>query len=191
MSTELLAQYRAECIAAFESVDLTAVSGVVDLLLKARSSGNIVFLAGNGGSAATASHMAVDLMLGSMLTDPPLKVIAFTDNQAIITATGNDVSFEVIFSRQLEKLGSAGDVLLTISASGNSPNVIAVVELAKRMGIRTIGFTGFDGGQLLHLVDLAVHVSTSKGAYGAVEDIHLAINHMITEQLKVADRTET
>ncbi len=187
MSSEILAQYRAECIAAFEAVDLEAVEAVVTALLAARSAGSIVFLAGNGGSAATASHMAVDLMLGSMLSNPPLKVIALTDNQAIITATGNDVGYDVIFSRQLEKLGSAGDVLVTISASGNSPNIIAAVEMAKSKGITTVGFTGFDGGQLKSLVDLAVHVPTRKGAYGAVEDIHLAVNHMITEQLKVAD----
>ena len=159
---------------------------MVDALLAVREAGRTVFIVGNGGSAATASHMATDLMLGSLLVDPPLRVIALTDNQAIITATGNDVDFVQVFARQLSRLAKPGDLLLVVSASGNSPNILVCVDTAKAMNLTTVGFTGFDGGKLATLVDLLVHVPTRTGAYGPVEDAHLAVNHMITEQLKGA-----
>ena len=179
-----LVSYREECVAALNSVDLDAVESVSNALLEARDRGSHIFVVGNGGSAATASHMATDLMLGSGLVDPPLRVIALTDNQAIITATGNDVSFDQVFSRQLIHLAQRGDILITVSASGNSPNVVACVNAAKKVGLTTIAFTGFDGGRLAAMVDFLVHVPTRIGAYGPVEDAHLMINHMITEQLK-------
>jgi D-sedoheptulose 7-phosphate isomerase len=128
--------------------------------------------------------MATDLMLGSGLVDPPLRVIALTDNHAVITATGNDLGFDHVFSRQLRHLAKPDDLLITVSASGNSPNVLACVEAAKELGLTTIAFTGFDGGRLATMVDLLVHVPTRQGAYGPVEDVHLMVNHMITEQLK-------
>ncbi len=184
MSDVSMVAYRNECIAALNSVDLDAVESVVKALLDARGRGFTVFVAGNGGSAATASHMATDLMLGSGLVDPPLRVIALADNQAIITATGNDLDFDSIFSRQLMHLAKPRDVFIAVSASGNSPNVLACVKAAKELGVTTIAFTGFDGGQLATMVDLLVHVPTRQGAYGPVEDVHLMVNHMITEQLK-------
>jgi D-sedoheptulose 7-phosphate isomerase len=186
MSNEGLRAYRTECIEALHAIDLEVVEAVVSILLAARDSGRMVFIAGNGGSAATASHMATDLMFGSQLVDPGLRVIALTDNQAIITATGNDLEFDQIFTRQLTKLAQPGDVLIAISASGNSPNVLSCVVAAKAMNLTTIGFTGFDGGTLASLVDLSIHVPTRLGAYGPTEDVHLAVNHMITEQLKRA-----
>jgi len=178
--------YLDECIDALNSVDLNAVKSVSDALLAARVRSATVFVVGNGGSAATASHMATDLMLGSGLVNPPLRVIALTDNQAIITATGNDLNFDQVFSRQLIHLARPEDVLIAVSASGNSPNVLACVDAAKELGLTTIAFTGFDGGRLATMVDLLVHVPTRKGAYGPVEDVHLMVNHMITEQLKGA-----
>ena len=186
MAMQAMLAYRDECIAALNAVDLDAVAAVADALLAARGAGRTVFIAGNGGSAATASHMATDLMLGSRLVDPPLRVIALTDNQAIITATGNDLNFDQIFSRQLSRLAQPGDLLITVSASGNSPNILACIDIAKSMNLTTIGFTGFDGGKLATVVDLLIHVPTRMGAYGPVEDVHLAVNHMITEQLKGA-----
>ena len=184
MAMHAMQPYRDECIAALNAVDLEAVAAVAAALLAARDEGHTVFIAGNGGSAATASHMATDLMLGSQLVDPPLRVIALTENQAIITATGNDLDFDQIFSRQLSRLAQPGDLLITVSASGNSPNILACIDIAKAMNLTTIGFTGFDGGKLATVVDLLIHVPTRKGAYGPVEDVHLAVNHMITEWLK-------
>lgn len=184
-----LQQYVDDCIGALSRVDLCAVQELIEAILTVRSTGGIVFLAGNGGSAATVSHMATDLMFGSELTNPPLRVIALADNQAIITATANDISFERIFSRQLDALGKAGDLLVVVSASGNSQNLVAAVEAAERSGIRTAALTGFDGGQLSGLCEVVVHVPTAVGAYGPVEDAHLAINHMITSYL-LEDRGE-
>jgi D-sedoheptulose 7-phosphate isomerase len=184
MAMQAMQAYRDECISALNAVDLEAVAAVAEALLRARDGGRTVFIAGNGGSATTASHMATDLMLGSQLVDPPLRVIALTDNQAIITATGNDLNFDQIFSRQLSRLAQPGDLLITVSASGNSPNILACIDIAKTMNLTTIGFTGFDGGKLATVVDLLIHVPTRKGAYGPVEDVHLAVNHMITEWLK-------
>ena len=186
MAMHTMQAYRDECIAALNSVDLEAVMAVADALMTAREQGRTVFIAGNGGSAATASHMATDLMLGSRLVNPPLRVIALTDNQAIITATGNDLNFDQIFARQLSRLAQPGDLLITVSASGNSPNILACIAIAKAMNLTTVGFTGFDGGKLATVVDLLIHVPTRKGAYGPVEDVHLAVNHMITERLKEA-----
>ena len=184
MAMHAMQPYRDECIAALNAVDLEAVAAVAAALLAARDEGHTVFIAGNGGSAATASHMATDLMLGSQLVDPPLRVIALTDNQAIITATGNDLDFDQIFARHLARLAQSGDLLIAVSASGNSPNILACIDVAKSLKLTSIGFTGFDGGRLATVVDLLVHVPTRKGAYGPVEDVHLAINHMITEWLK-------
>lgn len=179
-----LQAYRNECLAALNSVGLDAVALVTRALLDARDRGSSVFIVGNGGSAATASHMATDLMLGSGLANPPLRVIALTDNQAVITSTGNDVGFDHVFSRQLRHLAKPQDLLIAVSASGNSLNVLACVDAAIELGLVTVAFTGFDGGQLATMVDLLVHVPTRQGAYGPVEDVHLMVNHMITEQLK-------
>ena len=186
MTGDVLGDYKLECVAALESVDLDAVQSVVEALLKAREIGGTVFVAGNGGSAATASHMATDLMLGSQLRNPSLRVISIVDNQAVITATGNDLGFEEIFARQLRSLARDGDILISVSASGNSPDIIRAAVVAKELGMLNIGLTGFTGGKLRDLVDICVHVPTRVGAYGPVEDVHLAVNHMITEALKLA-----
>lgn len=179
-----LEAYRDQCLEAISAVDLTAVQSVVEELLSIRHSGSTVFVAGNGGSAATASHMATDLMLGSQLSGPPLRVISLSDNSSLITATGNDLSFELVFSRQLANMAREKDLLIVVSASGNSPNLISCVQTAQDLNVGTVAFTGFDGGILSQMVDLSVHVPTLKGAYGPVEDVHLSLNHMITECLK-------
>jgi D-sedoheptulose 7-phosphate isomerase len=155
-----------ESIAALNSINLEAVLAVTEALLSARRGGHTVFIAGNGGSAATASHMATDLMLGSQLVDPPLRVIALTDNQAIITATGNDLNFDQIFARQLPVRAKPGDLLITVSASGNSPNILACIDTAKAMNVATVGFTLFDGGQLATVTDVEAR---SLAAYDKVE----------------------
>ena len=187
MSEATLLAYRNECIAAIKAVDLEAVKFVTKMLMEARLKGSNVFVVGNGGSASTASHMATDLMLGSGLENPSLRVIALTDNHAIITATGNDISFNHVFSRQLRHLANSQDLLIAVSASGNSPNILACVEVARELELSTVAFTGFDGGKLASMVDVVVHVPTRQGAYGPVEDVHLMVNHMITEQLKVVE----
>lgn len=177
--------YREECIAAFNEVDFAAVASVAEALQMARHANQSVFVAGNGGSAAAVSHMATDLLMGTQLVNPPLRVMALTDNQAIIIATGNDFDFAQNFERQLSLLARPGDLLIAVSASGNSPNKLNCVEEAKAMKLTTIGFTGSDGGKLATMVDLLVHVPpTRTGAYGPVEGVHLSLNQRIIECFK-------
>ncbi len=141
-----------------------------------------VFLAGNGGSAATASHMANDLMKTvAKKHGNGMRVIALSDNVPLLTAIGNDEGYDEIFSGQLLALGNEGDVLIVISGSGNSPNLLRAVEEAKRMGMITIGFLGMDGGKLTSMTDVAVVVPSND--YGPIEDVHMIFNHLITAYL--------
>jgi D-sedoheptulose 7-phosphate isomerase len=167
------------------SIDSSAITTTVKILLSARSSNNSIFIAGNGGSASTASHMVTDFMYTSRLTNPTMKVYSLNENISVLTATGNDKGYNLLFSRQLESLATKGDVLILISASGNSMNLLNCLPYCTEKGITTIGLTGFDGGELAKKVDFSIHLQTDIGAYGIVEDCHLVVGHIITEQLKL------
>jgi D-sedoheptulose 7-phosphate isomerase len=181
--------YAARIIALLEQLDVSAVGRLANLLLEARAAGRTVFVAGNGGSAATASHWALDLMHGTHVTgSPPLRAISLVDSIAGITALANDRDFGHVFEAQLEKLLQPEDVLVVISASGNSSNVIRAVRYANAHGGKTVGVLGFDGGHLKEICQLAVVVPTAPGEYGPVEDIHLFLNHALTTWLKARAR---
>ncbi len=170
-----------------DSIDLGQIERIVDALRAARARGASVYVVGNGGSASTASHFATDL--GKLPARPglkPMRVGSLTDNAAWITALGNDHGFENVFAGQLDGLLKSGDVLVAISASGNSPNVLRAVELAKKRAAVTVGIVGFDGGELLRMVDLPLFVRSVPGRYGPVEDAHLAAHHIITACLAEA-----
>ena len=163
-----------------ESVDLDQLEAVVGSLRSARERGAAVYVVGNGGSAATASHFATDLVNQSKRAGkPPLKVVSLVDNAAWLTAQANDWGYETVFAGQLETFAAPGDVLIAISASGNSPSVITAVELARSRALKTIGFVGFDGGALLELVDTPLWVRSTPGVYGPVEDVHIALGHIV------------
>lgn len=151
----------------------------VDVILKARDRGSAVYFIGNGGSAATASHFANDIQIGTRSAGKPFRVQSLTDNVAILTAVGNDYGYEHIYVKQLEALVVENDVVVAISASGNSPNVIRGIEFAKTKKCITVSLTGFDGGQLQKMTDLNVHVPSNKGEYGPVEDFHMIFDHII------------
>ncbi len=176
--------YKRKLFESINYIDESLIHRIVDEILFIRKNGFTLFIAGNGGSAAIASHIATDLMFGSKLKFPSLKVISLVDNSPMITATGNDESFEQIFSRQLNSLGSKGDLLLLISSSGKSPNILACLDICNQIGIKTIGFSGFDGGTLAKRVDISLHIPTEIGCYGVVEDTHMIAGHIITESLK-------
>jgi D-sedoheptulose 7-phosphate isomerase len=162
-------------------LDYEAIERVGNAFETARRSGRTIFLLGNGGSAATASHFANDLGLGPRIFGgKAYRAISLADNMAFVTATGNDVGYDMIFVEQLKTLMSPGDVVVGISASGNSPNVVRAMEYAKAHGAVTIGFAGFDGGELVNIVDEAVHVATPHGDYGPVEDVHMMLDHLVT-----------
>jgi len=164
------------------ALDLDHIGRVIEVLERAWTADAQVFLAGNGGSAATASHMANDLSK-TVAGDPAdgrrgFRAMALTDNVPLITAWANDARYEDIFAEQLRVLARPGDVLLVISGSGNSPNVVRAVERARELRLTTIGFLGRNGGRLAKCVDCAVVVE--EHGYGPIEDVHLALNHLLT-----------
>lgn len=147
-----------------------------------------LFVIGNGGSAATASHFACDLGKNAVAPGVPrFKVIALTDSTPAITAYGNDNGYASVFAEQLTNLMEAGDVLLAISASGNSPNIIEAVTLARESGLKVIGLAGFDGGKLAALADLGLTIPGT--TYEQIEDAHMILTHMIVLWFKTHPET--
>lgn len=166
-----------------EGIDPNAIARFVRVLQAARTRGATVYFIGNGGSAATASHFANDLAIGTNSYEKPFRVVSLTDNQAIITAIGNDFGYEEIFVRQLRVVGKPGDVLVAISASGNSPNLIRAMEYAASVEIKTVAITAFDGGRMKQIADDGIHVPTALKEYGPAEDAHMVIDHLVGSYL--------
>lgn len=155
-------------------------------LLAAYDRGAKVFIAGNGGSASLASHLACDLEKTTTGASPRdvhqrFQVMSLVDNVASLTAWANDECFDCIFAERLKGRAGPGDVLLVISASGNSPNIIEALRTARALGMESIGWLGFSGGRALELCDIAVHVSSED--YGLVESVHGLIAHLTTSWL--------
>jgi D-sedoheptulose 7-phosphate isomerase len=177
----LAAGYLADLQVVLESLDLDAIIRIVNRLRIARDAGRTVFIAGNGGSAATASHWVNDLSKATKRSGRRLfRVIGLVDNLSWLTAIANDEGYDRIFSDQLENLAGPGDVLAVISASGNSPNVLRAVEAAHVRGVVAIGLVGFDGGELRDQLDECLWVPTPQGAYGIVESAHSVVCDIVT-----------
>ena len=169
-----------------DEIDTDAIASFINEMELSRKNGNTIFFIGNGGSAATASHMANDFGIGlsESLKEKPFRVLSLTDNVSAMTAVANDYGYDNLFVRQLIPLYQKGNKLVAISASGNSPNVIAAAKWVKKRGGKIIGLVGFDGGKLKGLSDIVIHINTSKGEYGPVEDIHMILDHLIYSWLK-------
>jgi len=173
-------------------IDLLPIGDIqhfVEAVCAAYDEDRQVFVVGNGGSAATASHMACDLgktVLQSLseVNQKRLKVLSLTDNVSLITAWANDVSYDLVFAEQLRTFARPGDLLIVISGSGKSPSVVEVVQAAREMGLTTVGLLGFDGGRVRTLVDRYIIVGSDH--YGHVEDLHLLLNHLLTAYLRRA-----
>ncbi len=178
-------RYRGRLDFALDSLTEVTVGEITTIFVRARLSGDRIWLIGNGGSATTADHFATDLLCCSDRQGRPVRATSLCSNVGVITATSNDLGYEHIFTRQLGMLASPGDVSVAISASGNSPNIIAAINWAKQNSLITIGLTGFDGGAARALVDVSAHVESAKGDYGVVEDAHLVACHMVAEALRV------
>jgi phosphoheptose isomerase len=162
-------------------VDRQAIAMVVEEMRAARDRGATIFLAGNGGSSATAAHWVNDLGKATKASGrPPMRVMNLSDNVPWLTALGNDEGIDRVFAGQLENFARPGDVVVVISASGNSPNILRLLESARGTGLRTIGLVGFDGGAALPLLDQALWVQTERGAYGLVETAHSALADIVT-----------
>lgn len=165
-----------------DSISPESIDQLVVEFEDARAAGSTIFVVGNGGSATTATSMANDIgfdVLKKTGTDKPFRVLALTDNTSVITAIANDVGYENIFLNQLKIHYRQGDKLLAISASGNSPNVVAAAEWVKQQGGRVTSFLGFSGGKLKGISDVVLHVTSEPGEYGPVEDAHLVLNHIL------------
>ena len=172
-------------------INIESVKRVVDDLLEAREKDKTIYFAGNGGSAATASHFAQDMSeVGRKIRGKGFRTQSINDNVSALTAISNDYGYDHVFSMQMQYNFDPGDVLIVISASGNSSNIIQAVELAKEKGGRTIALVGFDGGQLAQVCDQVIHIKSKKGEYGPVEDIHLILNHMIVSYLMMELKKE-
>ena len=164
-------------------IDPQEVAQFIRTLLDARERGATIFFIGNGGSASTASHFANDLAIGTNDYERPFRVVALTDNVAVMTAIGNDFGYEELFVHQLRVLGKKGDVLVAISASGNSPNLLKAFAHAKSCGIRTVALTAFDGGKMRVAADQGIHVPTEPKEYGPAEDAHMILDHLVAAYL--------
>jgi D-sedoheptulose 7-phosphate isomerase len=190
---EIIKNYISEVRESLARLPLDGVVKVIEILEEARQRDRKVYLFGNGGSAATASHFASDLAKGAICEGKPrLKAMALTDNVPLLSAWANDTAYDNIFAEQLENFIEPGDIAIGISGSGNSPNVLNGIKTAKARKATTIGITGFDGGKLKEMVDIAIIVPNH--TMEQVEDIHLLIEHVITTCLRTgtrAERTET
>lgn len=183
---DLRKEYYEKLIKGLESISATDFEKVANILLEAREQNKHIFIFGNGGSAATASHFACDLGKGTVenLQDPEEKrfrVLALNDNMSTFSAIANDCSYEDVFAQQLQNLVEEGDVVIGISASGNSPNVIKAFQLAKAKGAKTIGFVGFEGGKMKALCDAVLHFPEK--SYQRSEDAHHIFQHLLMQYI--------
>lgn len=180
---ESITRYLDEVQGTLRALPLQQIDEVVNVLLSANYVGTTVFIAGNGGSASTASHFACDLAKGTITQGRPrFRVVSLTDNLPLMTAWSNDVAYEDVFAEQLCNLMNRGDVLVAFSGSGNSSNVLRAVELAHRVGGITIGLSGFDGGRLSDMVDVPVVVPCD--CMEQIEDVHLVLCHLVCTVLR-------
>ena len=184
---DIIDDYFSKLKKGLDELDKNMIKKIIDVLYGAWKEEKQVFIFGNGGSASTASHFACDIgknTLGRKYNDKNIKrfkVISLTDNVATITAYGNDLSFEDIFSQQLNNLVTKGDVVIAITGSGNSPNVIKAIEVAKESGAKIISFLGFDGGKVKDLADYPLIFKDNH--YGRIEDAHIILEHLISSIL--------
>lgn len=176
--------YVQHLIKLLQQLDHNRIAECIKHLEDARQNSNTIFVIGNGGSAATASHIGNDFGLAVLKksnkpNNKSYRALALTDNLSVISAIGNDSTFNNVFVDQLKVHFRPGDKLIVISASGNSPNLVEAVTWAKQQGATVMGWLGFDGGKLKDMVDVPLVVETEKGEYAPVEDLHLVINHII------------
>ena len=180
---EYINQYFSGLHDVISKVNHNEIINFVKVVLDTRENNGTLYFAGNGGSAATASHYVNDFMIGTKSKDKPFKAIGLSDNLSLVTCISNDFGYDDVFLRQVEPLLTKNDALICISASGNSINLIKAVEYAKSINATTIGITAFDGGKLKEIADHSIHVPTKKGEYGYAEDVHMILDHLVTGYL--------
>ncbi len=167
----------------FINENLNKLVNVIDAIINALKAGNKILIFGNGGSAADAQHLAAEFVNRFLIERPPLPAIALTTDTSVITSIGNDYDFSEIFSKQIRAVGQPGDIAWGISTSGNSANVLKGLEMAKKLGLITIAFTGKDGGEIAKIVDFPLHVSSSNTA--RIQETHITAGHAICEMVDI------
>jgi len=178
--SNFLSSYKEKLSDLFDSIDVNVLENVVSELIYAFKNGNKLYVVGNGGSAATASHLQADFrFFVRYFTEFRPKVIALTDNIPLMTAISNDNSYNDVFVEQMKGMFNKDDLLLAISASGNSPNVLKAVEYAKDLEGKTIAFCGFSGGKLKEIADFPIYTPSKDKDYGPVEDMHMILVHVL------------
>ena len=171
-------KYRDELLKTIDAIDLDKVQQAIDIFIEARDRGRHIFVCGNGGSASTASHFVTDMVKGaSYNADTRFRIMSLVDSIPTLTAYSNDVSYECVFAEQLKNFAEPGDVLVAVSGSGNSPNVLYAVEYANSAGCTTVALTGRDGGRLGPMAK--VNFQVSHPHMGRIEDAHMIVLHMI------------
>jgi len=164
---------------AFFKQNLQLIIQSAELVADTFKAGNKLLICGNGGSAADAQHLAAEFVNRFMIERPPLPAVALSTDTSIITSIGNDYTFDQIFSKQIKAIGKDGDVLMAISTSGDSKNVILAVKVARDMGIKTIGLTGKGGGKMAKMVDILLNVDSDVTA--RIQEVHITAGHIICE----------
>src|SRR5713101_4562729 len=178
MAMTFPAHYKAELLKALETIELEKVNRAIELFCDARRDGRRIFVCGNGGSASTASHFACDIVKGASFNRTArFRIMALTDSLPTITAYSNDVSYECVFAEQLKNFAEPGDLVMAISGSGNSPNVLRALEYGNSIGCKSIALTGRDGGKLGSIAQLNIQVPVPH--MGRIEDAHMIVCHMI------------
>tara|TARA_B100001758_G_C18405728_1_gene611918 strand:- start:1154 stop:1768 length:615 start_codon:yes stop_codon:yes gene_type:complete len=181
---DFITQYTNQLSLAINSIDIQGFKSIADLLESTIKSGKTIFTSGNGGSSSIAEHFVCDFLKGTATSSTIQPIIhSLTSNTPTITAVANDICYEEIFSHQIAKYGKSGDVLLSISSSGNSENIIRGIEKAKALNIKTISFVGFDGGRAKLSSDYSIHIPVKN--YGVVEDTHHSLMHMLAQYLRL------
>ncbi len=170
-------EYKAKVLRALDTLDLQGIAQAIEILQEARTQQRHIFVCGNGGSASTASHFVCDMIKGASQRGPRFRIMALTDSLPTITAYSNDVSYDCIFTEQLKNFAQKGDVVMALSGSGNSPNVVSALQYANSIGCQTIALTGRDGGKLGPLARLEIRVAEPH--MGRIEDGHLIACHML------------
>ncbi|HSK30971.1 MAG TPA: D-sedoheptulose 7-phosphate isomerase [Candidatus Limnocylindria bacterium] len=165
---------------AFLKDNLEVLTQAIDSVVAAFKSGNKLLLFGNGGSAADAQHIAAEFTNRFLIERPPLPAIALTTDTSALTAIANDYDYALVFAKQVQALGKAGDIALAISTSGNSPNVLAALEICKHLKIKTIGLTGGSGGKMIDHVDYLLRVSEGKNS-ARIQETHILVGHVLCE----------
>ena len=180
--------YAERVSAALASIDRARVAAAAKLLAEAYSSESILYSCGNGGSAAISNHLHCDHLKG-VQTDTAFRprIVSLVSVMETITAIANDISYDEVFVYQLRTMARPGDVLITISSSGDSENIVRAIQWAKDNGVATIALTGFNGGRASAIADIHIHVDSDN--YGVVEDVHQSVMHMLAQYIRMSDMT--